>query len=310
MDISNKLFRNNKTGEVIRVIDSFETIAILENREKIDVRRLMDPSLYTEQIDPSIFFDNQSAYNSLAEKIKSIPTDKIPIDDTDSSIPVRISNNEFNIPPVDDSAIIMTTEEDERAELAKKYGINNTDDQVIKQNQAFAKLLGEEELDGLPIIPKESDDIIHIRVEDNKEAFYEINENKKTDDPILTIFKNIKRTKEFSINLEIKNKIPRYDFVEMMEDSYEISIIDFLSKEFTDNLLKNPHIIQNMIKEKIKDVVYGKKVVKPRKVKSNVEKIKKVVPNVPTKERVESNLSGDKKEKIKKVIKKETNKND
>ncbi len=42
-----------------------------------------------------------------------------------------------------------------------------------------------------------------------------------------------------------------------MEDSYNTSIIDFLATEFTDNILKNPHLIEDMIKQKIKEVVYG-----------------------------------------------------
>jgi hypothetical protein len=46
----------------------------------------------------------------------------------------------------------------------------------------------------------------------------------------------------------------------MMEDSYNTSIIDFLAAEFTDNLLKNPQIIEDMIKQKIKEVVYGAEV--------------------------------------------------
>jgi hypothetical protein len=77
------------------------------------------------------------------------------------------------------------------------------------------------------------------------------------EDPIITMFKNVKRSKDFSISLEIKNKIPRPDFIEMMEDSYNTSIIDFLAAEFTDNLLKNPQIIEDMIRQKIKEVVYG-----------------------------------------------------
>lgn len=272
MNVTNKLFKNNRTGEVVRVIDSFDTIAILENRDKIDVRRLMDPNIFTEQIDPSTFFDNQNAYNTLAEKIKNIPTDKIPLDDEGSTMPVAIVDNSISMPVSNESAIIMMTEEDERAELAKKYGIN-TNEQVVKQNQAFAKLLGEEEIEGLPFVQSyPAEDVVqHIRVEDrNKQDDTQEPIRRIVEDPIVTMFKNIKRTKEFSINLEIKNKIPRSDFIEMMEDSYELSIIDFLSKEFTDNLLKNPDMIQNMIKEKIKEIVYSKKIAKPKQVKAKL----------------------------------------
>ena len=70
MSLSNKTFKNNATGEIVKVIDSFENIAILENKGKADVAQLLNPDLYTEQIDVSSFFNTQGAYNNLAEKIK------------------------------------------------------------------------------------------------------------------------------------------------------------------------------------------------------------------------------------------------
>ena len=36
MNLNNKIFKDNRTGEVLKVIDSFENIAILENKTKID----------------------------------------------------------------------------------------------------------------------------------------------------------------------------------------------------------------------------------------------------------------------------------
>jgi hypothetical protein len=82
------------------------------------------------------------------------------------------------------------------------------------------------------------------------------------------MFRNVKRNTDFKISLDIENKIPRYDFIEMMEDSYNTSIIDFLANEFTNNLLENPDIIKNKIKEEIERLVYKKE--------SKVEKINDV----------------------------------
>ena len=248
MSLGNKTFKNNTTGELVKVIDSFENIAILENKQKADVSQLLNPELYTEQIDPKNFFNNQGAYNNLAEKIKSIPADKIR-DDDGGEVMINIDgNNSFGgaKPAINESAIIMTTEEDERAELARKYGVTTPQNDVAKQNQAFVKLLGEEEVQTVEVnrdVPR-----VEQRVSQPTQ---------KVEDPIITMFKNVKRIKEFSISLEIKNKIPRTDFIEMMEDSYNTSIIDFLATEFTDNILKNPHLIEDMIKQKIKEIVYG-----------------------------------------------------
>ncbi len=57
MNLANKSFKNNQTGEVVKVLDSFDNIAILESKEKVAVNRLLDPSFYTEQIDPTNFFN-------------------------------------------------------------------------------------------------------------------------------------------------------------------------------------------------------------------------------------------------------------
>ena len=72
MNLANRKFRDNKTGQIIKVIDSFENIAVLENRDKVDVRRLMDSNLYTEQIDPNDFFNTKSTYNSILDRIKNM----------------------------------------------------------------------------------------------------------------------------------------------------------------------------------------------------------------------------------------------
>jgi hypothetical protein len=69
------------------------------------------------------------------------------------------------------------------------------------------------------------------------------------------MFKNVKRNLDFKINLKVDGKIPRLDFIEMMEDSYEISIIEFLADEFTEKLLNDPSIIRNQIINEIKSMI-------------------------------------------------------
>ena len=70
--------------------------------------------------------------------------------------------------------------------------------------------------------------------------------------------KNIKKNTDFKISIDIDNKIPRPDFIEMMEDSYEVSIIDYLAKEFTKNIISDTSMIENKIKDAIKNIVYKK----------------------------------------------------
>lgn len=267
MSIANKVFKNNRTGETIKVIDSFENIAILENKQKIDVRTLMDSNQYTEQIDPNQFFNNQGAYNILAEKIKTIPTHMM---EEDENVSVTPTSNFPDFGPVsNESAIVMTTEEDEKAELARKYGVSTDNTNSLqKQNEAFAQLLGDEadELPQVrPITEKEfvqrvevqRDEIVSSFGSDTKSIKEEQKKEIPIEDPIINMFRRTKRNVEFNINIEISDKIPRLDFIEMMEDSYETSMIDFLADEFTNNILQNPSTIRENIKSKIKQLVYG-----------------------------------------------------
>lgn len=249
MNLANKSFKNNKTGDVVRVIDSFEYIAILENKQKIDTRILMDPNHYTEQIDPGSFFNNQGAYNILAEKIKNIPTSNL-VDD-DGTISIDPVGSKFS-PTTNEIAVVLSSEEDEKAELAKKYGVSvDNTSSLNRQNEAFAKLLGEE-VSEVKRIEVKRDTPKEIENTNNKIHVVEV------EDPMVKMFRGVKRNIDFNISIDINNKIPRLDFIEMMEDSYETSIIEFLSEEFTMEIINNPSKIKSIISEKIKSMINSK----------------------------------------------------
>jgi hypothetical protein len=274
MSLANKTFINNITGQSVKVIDTFENIAILDNKQKIDVSQLTDTTLWTPDVDPSDFFDNKGAYSSLLEKIKNIPTDNM----VDESLADRFGGEVS--PATNESAVIMSSEEEERAELARKYGasLDNTD-ALTKQQQAFSKYLDEDELPPVPAKPNTNvrvDDVQQVEVK--REYQQPPVQRIEVDDPIITMFKKTKRGVNFNFSVDIEDKIPRLDFIEMMEDSYETSIIDFLADEFTNKLLNDPSIIRDSIKDRIKQLVYGGDI--PKKEEKSVETLqeaKKVI---------------------------------
>lgn len=258
MSLANKSFKNNRTGDVVKVIDSFENIAILENKQKIDTRTLMDPNQYTEQIDPGSFFNNQGAYNILAEKIKNIPTTNLVDDEGASPVIVNPYTNEFS-PTTSESAVVYSSEDDEKAELVRKYGATLDNASALnKQNQAFARLLGEETDEPVEIQQEVVKPLRPVAVV--QEVQQPPIQRIEVEDPIIKMFKGVKRIVDFNISLQIDNKIPRLDFIEMMEDSYETSIIDFLADEFTKEIVNNPEKIKSMISEKIKTMLSNKSV--------------------------------------------------
>jgi hypothetical protein len=296
MSLSNRSFRDNRSGEVVRVIDSFENIAILENKTKIDTRRLLDTNFFTEEIDPSRFLDTTSAYSNIFEEIKNLPMNNIP--DEDGEIR-RSTDLDGYVPPAeDDSAVIYTTLDDEREELARKYGMNiDTGNAVSKQNEAFTKILGEEsaeaaEIPTVPVFQNKAEEVQRIEVIRESDREVLVNDGQVKVDPIVTMFKGVKRSVEFSLDLKLENKIPRLDFIEMMEDSYEKSIIEYLAEEFTSELLKNPATLREIISNKIREMVYEK----PKAVRKPVQK------RVPKPNTVEVEKTGLKKPTVKRKV--------
>jgi hypothetical protein len=262
MNLNNRSFTNNQTGEVVKIIDTYQNIAITDKKEKIDSNRLMDTKFYTEYIDPKSFFQSTETYNVFADKIRSVDLSKIPDDNSSSSFDAPSINmpsvDGFN-PLTNESAVVAYDPEDEKAELMRKYGATMNTDAISKQNQAFSKILGEDEevmridADTKPVVYPQS-----VVQQPNVQPYIEYQESKKIEDPIIMMFRNAKRIVEFSVDLKVDGKIPRLDFIEMMEDSYETSIIDFLAQEFTNDLLINPDKLKELIVKEIRNKVYPK----------------------------------------------------
>ena len=271
-----KKFTDLTTGNVIEVKDSFEDIAILNNNTKIKVNRLMDKNYFEEFIDPVSFFQNESLLSNFAQKIRQIPDEVVSSIKEDSSIqnqalnPNNIPGSTSVKPLFNESAVIQSDPELEKEELMRKYNIQSNPNQAAQnQLEKFQHLLNDEPIENnVQRVEVNRDDTDNIqRVEVNRDEVVVNNTplveykreivQPKVEDPIITMFKNCKRNKDFSITLQIDNKIPRPDFIEMMEDSYNTSIIDFLAEEFTNNLLSNPNIIKDKIKYEINKLVYG-----------------------------------------------------
>jgi hypothetical protein len=222
-------------------------------------------TLKQDYVDPSKFFDSQNTYNAFAQQIKSIPMDKIPEDNRggDSiSQAIRSSNPDFYQNVNNESAVIMADPEDEIEELKRKYGATSVDDSLRRQNEVFSRILEDPQqgVENTTPIPENNDR--RMDTFQNQEPPIQRIE---VQDPVITMFKNVKRNNEFKINLKIDGKIPRLDFIEMMEDSYEISIIEYLADEFTNNLLKDPSIIRDRIVNEIKSMIDKKNGVTTKK---------------------------------------------
>jgi hypothetical protein len=280
MKFINKTFKNKITGESFTIIDQYQNVAITSNKEKIDVNILSNDKIFVpvknntvqtmnenfefpkkqkeDIVDPNRFFDNQNTYNAFADKIKNVDLSKIP-DDENKSLNMLTSNI------TNESAIIMADPEDEVEEIKRKYGATSVDDSVKRQNEIFSKILDPESNQANVQQVEAKREFVEPQqtyvepqqtyVEPQQTYVEPPIQRIEVQDPIISMFKNVKRNLDFKINLKVDGKIPRLDFIEMMEDSYDISIIDYLADEFTNKILSDPSIIRNKVKDEIKSMI-------------------------------------------------------
>lgn len=260
MSLLNKSFKDNTTGQTVTIDGINENIVTLNNGEKVATERMLDSSYYEEVVDPNSFFSKESSslLDNIMDKVKNIKTDNM-VDDNTISKSISNSSSGFN-PSTNESAVVQVSEEDERAELMRKYNIVEQPKTVSPE-----ELLGETPVENVQQTPNvqqppiQQTPIQQVQVED----------------PIISMFKNVKRIVDFKFEFSIEEKIPRIDFIEMMEDSYNTSIVEYLADEFTNKLLNDPSIIKNLIKEKIESLVKQGDVVETKKTTTRKPRAKK-----------------------------------
>lgn len=293
MTYKNKKFTDLITGKIVEVIDQFEDIVIFDNKSKIKLNKLLDRTYFDEYIDPRSFFKNDSLLSTFTEKIRQLPLNSENVEDSEpiSNYKSVTENSKYSDDPFrpafEDSAVLQYDEEVEKLQLLEKAKnmFGDPNNAIQRQMDSLKSILEDPQPteDGLPVTKVEvqrEEYIDDFKTEDRRKP--SIPEKRNVDvsnqvssDPVVQMFKNAKRNLEFKVNLNIEGKIPRIDFIEMMEDCYESSIIDFLSEEFTNNLLLNPEIIKSKVKEEITRLVYKTETEdKPKKPRSKKEEMK------------------------------------
>ena len=243
MSLLNKSFKDNSTGQTVKVDSVNEVIITLNNGEKVATSRMLDTYYYDGVVDPTSFFTKESSslLGSIMDKVKNIKTDHL-VDDNTITNSIGNINDGFS-PSTNESAVVQISEEDEKAELMKKYNI-----QEPPKTTSAEELLGESNVN-----QNVTNNVTTQQVQQpiQQAPIQQV----QVEDPIISMFKNVKRIVDFKFDFSIEEKIPRIDFIEMMEDSYNTSIIEYLAEEFTSKLLNDPSVIKNLIKEKIESLV-------------------------------------------------------
>ena len=253
-----KEFIDIKSGNRISVSDQFEDVIILGDGNRVSYSRLMDKLYYDEVIDPASFLKNSDAFMSLADKIKKMPDDVI---------------NESVNNDIDSPAIVYVDPQDEYNEMLEKA-------------RKMSETMG--------ITPNNNVDNIVESIVDKKQ--FPNNDispnnimNQNQQNPIEILFSQAKKDTKLTINISFDINIPKKEFINMMEDTYDYSIINYLSTFYTDKILHDDKTIHNEISRSIKEFVSKKKVV--NKKSTTTTKKETVVGKKPTRSKTNNNVN-------------------
>ena len=297
MNLIGRKFQN-KSGKICTVKDFNENFTVFSDNTTVETKYLLDKKYFTElpqetgqttslqsqnkYSDPTEIFNRsnslfeQSLFNQINSVVNNLPPN------------IDYSNN-INA----GSTVTVYDPEDEKDEISRKYGLNSNKDQVSRRAKELAEiqsnnLLNSQNLAQTQVQKKQFKEMLlneNMPVSDNKtEVIVEnVVENStyniSTVDPIVTMFKKAKRNLNFKLTIEIDEKIPRLDFIEMMEDSYETSIIDYLAQEFTKSIITNPSLIKDAIIEKMKNMLIASQEKTQKKIDATILNEKKETSN-------------------------------
>src|SRR5574344_389283 len=241
INLKGKRYKSVATGEIFAVETNSDDIVYMKNDNDVIIN-----------ITPNDLF-NTEIFSAIDDYGYSVNKDEI----MDEKSPIFETNQpSFQAPSLNEDSKI-----DAEAFLKNNIMTTNLASQLKSVVEHIDPNTIRDDTRASLTINDEDDDSIVINVDNNIEnsvtSTSNINDNVKNN-PIVDMFKSVKRTVDFSVELHISNKIPQPSFIKMWEENYNDSIIDYLTNNISQDLLNNPQQVKEIVKDGIMKVVYGK----------------------------------------------------
>jgi len=86
-----------------------------------------------------------------------------------------------------------------------------------------------------------------------------------------SFIQQLKRTNKVKLKIEVEEKIPKADFIRMMDENFDGGVLNYLVTDVVNKLIKNPSLLEKHVRAALEDIVY-KKIKKPRKTATTPRK--------------------------------------
>ena len=222
-------------GVVKDIIKEDETFAYFDGG--VAIKKYLLGTKYEEYLDPSTFFNSGAqALKDMADKIKNYDG---PVNESVGTQTQVNMSGVYQKPHAEDKVVPVVA----------KYDPNQTQQNYQSTNYNFDKSVNQNP---------------NPQVQQHNEQQYThqppqqyIHQQPVQEKPEEALFKKLKRNVKSKFELTIEEMIPTADFIRMMNDNFETSIIDFLSRETVEKLLRDPEKIRKQIKAQLETIVYG-----------------------------------------------------
>mgnify|MGYP001159341405 CR=1 FL=1 len=262
--LSNKKFQNNETQEIVAIVGDNGVFYSLSSGANI--KKDIFFQKYSEMVDPSSFFQQQSAagLQNLTEQLRSIDSSKV--QDIGGNIPPSVKVNQESVaeqlqapPEYRDMLMKKYQYEQEHKDLSQYKVFENEDEAAddwerkikasqqpapqrprprppqMEQTQQFAPPVE-------PIMENAQVQQSPVYMSAEEEAF--------------RFFKSFKRIHPISVEVSFDEKIAQPDFIRMMVVNYEGDIIKYYTKEIMNRIYNDPGFLENKIYEKLKSIIF------------------------------------------------------
>lgn len=206
-------------GKIMTLQREEGEFAYFENN--VAIKKFLLGTKYDEYLDPSDFFSASGNLNKIAEQLKN----------TDSKVFENVNTG---------------------TQVHSQNLYQNTQDKIVPPVQKY--------------VPEISVNTVNTSHNYNFEQPVQTPSNQNNnipnnvyqpESPELALFKKLKRSNKVNFDLKIEEMIPTLEFIRMMNENFETSIIDYVSNQAVEKLLKDASSLKKQIKDQLEILVYG-----------------------------------------------------
>jgi len=239
-------------GVIKEVVKEDETFVYFDGG--VAIKKYLLGTKYEEYLDPSTFFNSSSkTMMDIADKIKKHDG---PVNESNSGgTQVNMQNVYQKQNHVEDKVVPPVTKfnpnQNQTNIESQHYEFNNQNQNTNHSQQQ------------------------NVNSDQNQNTYTYYPPQHIQENPEEALFKKLKRNTKAIFEIKIEEMVPTADFIRMMNDNFETSIIDFLSKQAVEKLLRDPDKLRKQIKAQLETTVYGAPI--EDEVEEEIEKPKVVV---------------------------------